>query len=70
MITKPTRMQRNEVLSLREGARNIACVSGTVWVTAKNCQRDTFLREGDQLQIGSMKGICIQALREAEIAFG
>ena len=63
-----TRMDRNEVLSLREGTRNIACVKGTVWVTAKNCQRDTFLREGDILQIEGMKRICVQAIRDAEIA--
>jgi Protein of unknown function (DUF2917) len=60
-------MECNEVLAVREGTRTIACVSGTVWVTAKNCQRDTFLREGDRFAIEGMKKICVQALRAATI---
>lgn len=68
MIKRLTRMEQNDVLSLQEGTRNIDCVSGTVWVTAKNCQRDTFLREGDNLQIVGMSKICVQAIRDAEIA--
>lgn len=70
MTTDTTRMGKNEVLSLRGVSRCVECVSGFIWLTALNDNRDRILREGERLELRGMKDVCIQALRDSEIALG
>ncbi len=70
MITGTTRMEKNEVLSLRGETRCVECVSGFLWLTAINDNRDRILRKGDRVELRGLKDVCMQALRQSEIAIG
>lgn len=67
METPLIAMRRNETLTRKGGISRVECARGTVWITTHESAEDIILRSGTARDLSGTKGLCLQALSDAEV---
>lgn len=60
-------MRRNETLTRKRGISRIECARGKVWITTHESAEDIILEPGTVRDFSGMRGLCLQALSDAEV---
>lgn len=58
---------RNATVAGIDRIARIECASGLVWITGRDSAEDMILRAGEARDLRGLRGICVQALKDAEI---
>jgi hypothetical protein len=60
-------LRRGEILTRKTGVREVACLAGALWVTARNCADDILLRAGERYRKEGLRDVCVQAFEESTV---